>query len=74
MSALLDDVYADCEAGGRFEEGLAVARASLESWQRLYRLGRAFYTIYVDEQLILSVQSCDPVVEHLIAKLFSFKL
>ena len=38
MRPLLDDVYADCAANKRFEEGLAVARAALEAWQRLDRL------------------------------------
>ena len=38
LRPLLDDVYADCAANKRFEEGLAVARASLEAWQSLDRL------------------------------------
>ena len=33
MRARLNDVYADCVANKRCDEGLAVARASLEAWQ-----------------------------------------
>ena len=33
MRVRLNDVYADCAANKRCDEGLAVARASLEAWQ-----------------------------------------
>ena len=51
MRALLNNVYADCVASKRFEEGLAVARASLGAWQRLDRLPDAARIGYIREAL-----------------------
>ena len=51
LRALLNDVYADCVEGKRFEGGLAVARASLEAWRRLDRLPDQTRIGFIEEAL-----------------------